>query len=166
MQIVNLTIGMVLLAALAMLVQNYLFKKVSVNYISFALGMLITLVPPFNFSFNPEFFMGIIIAPLLFFEGQQNRIYSIARSWRSIISITVIMIIIATTVDTLGLKWLFGLSFPVSLILAAISTPTDATATESVIHGLKIPAGVSKYLKNESLFNDASGIILLNMGVS
>lgn len=166
MQIVNLTIGMVLLAALAMLVQNYLFKKVSVNYISFALGMLITLVPTFNFSFNPEFFMGIIIAPLLFFEGQQNRIYSIARSWRSIISITVIMIIIATTVDTLGLKWLFGLSFPVSLILAAISTPTDATATESVIHGLKIPAGVSKYLKNKSLFNDASGIILLNMGVS
>lgn len=34
MQIVNLTIIVVLLAALAMLVQNYLFKKVSVNYIS------------------------------------------------------------------------------------------------------------------------------------
>lgn len=55
--------------------------------------------------------MGIIIAPLLFFEGQQNRIYSIARSWRSIISITVIMIIIATTVDTLGLKWLLDYHF-------------------------------------------------------
>lgn len=76
MQIVNLTIGMVLLAALAMLVQNYLFKKVSVNYISFALGMLITLVPTFNFSFNPEFFMGIIIAPYYFLKA--NKIEFIA----------------------------------------------------------------------------------------
>lgn len=43
--------------------------------------------------------------------------------------------------------------------------PTDATATESVTHGLKLPKKIAFYLKYESLFNDASGIILLNMAV-
>lgn len=43
--------------------------------------------------------------------------------------------------------------------------PTDATATESVTHGLKLPKKIAFYLKDESLFNDASGIILLNMAV-
>ena len=43
--------------------------------------------------------------------------------------------------------------------------PTDATATESVTHGLKLPKKIPFYLKDESLFNDASGIILLNMAV-
>lgn len=52
-----------------------------------------------------------------------------------------------------------------AFILAAISTPTDATATESVTHGLKLPKKIPFYLKDESLFNDASGIILLNMAV-
>ena len=52
-----------------------------------------------------------------------------------------------------------------AFILAAISTPTDATATESVTHGLKLPKKIAFYLKDESLFNDASGIILLNMAV-
>lgn len=52
-----------------------------------------------------------------------------------------------------------------AFILAAISTPTDATATESVTHGLKLPKKIPFYLKDESLFNDASGIILLNTAV-
>lgn len=43
--------------------------------------------------------------------------------------------------------------------------PTDAIATESVTHGLKLPKKIAFYLKDESLFNDASGIILLNMAV-
>ena len=43
--------------------------------------------------------------------------------------------------------------------------PTDATATESVTHGLKLHKKIAFYLKDESLFNDASGIILLNMAV-
>ena len=109
--------------------------------------------------------MGIIIAPLLFFEGQQNRIYNIARSWKSIVSMTVVMIIIATVLTSFSLKWLLNLSLPFAFILAAISTPTDATATESVIHGLKMPKNILHFLRNESLFNDASGIVLLNMAV-
>lgn len=76
------------------------------------------------------------------------------------------MIISATVVAALGVYSLgVGISMPLAFILASVSTPTDATATESVVHGLKLPQRISFYLKDESLFNDASGIILLNMAV-
>ncbi|TSO26269.1 cation:proton antiporter [Lactobacillus sp. LL6] len=160
---------LVLSSCLAMIVQNWLFRKISVNYVALMIGILIALIPQINteiFIGNPEVFMGLIVAPLLFFEGQNNSLYAIARRWKSIVSITVVMIIIATVVAAFGIKWLIGLALPLSFILAAISTPTDATATESVIHGLKMPSKVSKYLQNESLFNDASGIILLEMATT
>lgn len=56
-------------------------------------------------------------------------------------------------------------SLPLAFVLAAISTPTDATASEAVSHDLIIPDQESSFLKLESLFNDASGIILLNMAI-
>ena len=163
---VILVISLCLLASLAMIIQSVFLRKISVNYISLVIGFIgVLLVRGKIMSFEPELFMGLIIAPLLFFEGQQNRLYNIARSWKSIVSITVIMILIATIVASFSLRGILGLSLPLCFILAAISTPTDATATESVVHGLKVPKKISRYLKNESLFNDASGIILLNMAI-
>lgn len=160
---------LILAVCLAMVIQNWILKKVSVNYIAMIIGILMALFLKFpvnRFIFEPEVFIGLVVAPLLFFEGQQNNLHSILRSWRSIFGITVIMIVIATCVAAFGVVITTGVSMPLALVLATISTPTDATATESVSHGLKLPKTVSKYLKNESLFNDASGLILLDMAVT
>lgn len=165
---VMIFIGLIVFAvALATIIQQRFLQKISVNYIALVIGIAIALVPQTNIlieNFNSEVFLDLIVAPLLFFEGQRTRLYSILRSWRAIVGLTVVMIVIATIVAGLGVH-AFRLSLLLSFILAAVSTPTDATATESVIHGLKLPKKISFYLKDESLFNDASGIILLNMAV-
>lgn len=157
---------LILSAALAGILQNSLFKKISVNYVALVVGIIVALIPQLNVfveNFNSEVFMGTIVAPLLFFEGQHTRLHNVLRSWRMIIALTVTMITLITVIAAFSLSWLLSFSLPLAFILAAISTPTDATAAESVTHGLKMPAKVAYYLKNESLFNDASGIILLNM---
>lgn len=163
---VMIFIGVLVFAvAMATMIQQRFLQKISVNYIALVIGMAIALVPQTNLlieNFNSEVFLGLIVAPLLFFEGQRTRLYSILRSWRAIVGLTVVMIVLATVVAGLGV-YAIGLSLPLSFILASVSTPTDATATESVIHGLKLPKKISFYLKDESLFNDASGIILLNI---
>ncbi|MBN7276014.1 cation:proton antiporter [Lactobacillus acetotolerans] len=169
MHVLSLILYLVIAAGLAMLIQSWFLRKVSVNYVALTLGIIMALIPYFHvnsYTFKPELFLGIIVAPLLFFEAQGKRIYNIVRSWKSIIGITVIMTLIATILAAFSLKWLIGLSLPLSFILAAISTPTDATAAESVSHGLELPEKVENYLENESLLNDASGIILLNMAIS
>lgn len=166
MEILISSFILVFSAAIAGMLQNSLFKKISVNYVALVVGIIVALIPQINFfveNFNSDIFMGIIVAPLLFFDGLHTRLHNVLRSWRMIIAFTVFMITMITIVAAFGLSWLLSFSLPLSFILAAISTPTDATATESVTYGLKLPQKVAYYLKNESLFNDASGIILLNM---
>ena len=136
---VMIFIGVLVFAvAMATMIQQRFLQKISVNYIALVIGMAIALVPQTNLlieNFNSEVFLGLIVAPLLFFEGQRTRLYSILRSWRAIVGLTVVMIVLATVVAGLGV-YAIGLFLPLSFILAAVSTPTDATATESVIHGL------------------------------
>lgn len=53
-----------------------------------AIGAAIALVPQTNSlieDFSSELFMGLIVAPLLFFEGQRTRLYNVLRSWRAIL---------------------------------------------------------------------------------
>ena len=54
--------------------------------------------------------MGLIVAPLLFFEGQRTRLYNVLRSWRAIVGLTVIMIILATITAGFGIYFTMGLS--------------------------------------------------------
>ena len=73
MHAILLAIGMCLVASAAMIIQNYFLRKISVNYIALVLGMILALVFGNELiSFKPELFMGLIIAPLLFFEGQKS----------------------------------------------------------------------------------------------
>lgn len=48
-------------------------------------------------------------------------------------------------------------------MLAAIITPTDAVAVKSLTTGVEIPTNVNLTLEHESLFNDASGIVLFSL---
>ncbi len=52
-----------------------------------------------------------------------------------------------------------------ALALAAIVTPTDATALESVTDGLEVPKGIGRALSLESLFNDATGLVVLELAL-
>lgn len=144
------------------------FTKISVNYISMVMGALLCLTPFLGShvgNFSSEIFIGLIVAPLLFFEGQATRLNAVGKEFRYIIGMAVILVILCMILAGFGVWATAGVSLPLAFILAAISTPTDATAMESVSSGRKMPVSETLHLKMESLFNDASGIVLLNMAV-
>lgn len=121
------TFTLAIAAAISIIIAQAI-DKVSVNYISMIIGIIIGLIPFLNqqiASFDSEIFMELIVAPLLFFEGQKTRIHNVGRRIKEIIGLTIIMVLLA---------------------LIASGKLTSA-------------------LKAESLFNDASGIILLNMSL-
>lgn len=156
------------LAACISIIIAEALHHISVNYISMLIGIVIALVPLLNkqvASFSSEIFMELIVAPLLFFEGQTTRFNNVTRNLKKIIGITVIMVVIALIAAGFSAAWIGKIGLPLAFIISAISTPTDATATEAVTAGLKVPHKVNASLKSESLFNDASGIILLNMAI-
>lgn len=156
------------IATISMIIQRKYLNWLSVNYLSLFLGIICGCIPLLNSSieaFNSDLFMIVVVAPLLYFEGEKTRLFDVAKSIKSILSLTIFMSVIALIVAGISIHYIFGIAISLAFILAAISTPTDATAVESVSYGMKLPKKITYYLKNESLFNDASGIILLSMAV-
>src|SRR5699024_8040465 len=156
------------LAAIISIFLGQLFTKISVSYISMIIGGIIAFTPFISGqidNFNSEIFIGLVVAPLLFFEGQATRLNLVGKEIKHVIQTAVILVVLCLIIAGFGVWEIAGISLPLAFILAAISTPTDATAMESVTNGLKVPKNEAVFLKMESLFNDASGIILLNMTI-
>lgn len=156
---------------MAVALSNFIAKfvsSISKTYISLFVGIIFAAIPLVNgyiLKFDYEFFMAFIIAPLLFLEGQKTRSILVRRKLKSIIGTAVVLALISAIASLFLVSQLFSLTLPFALILIAISTPTDATAMDSVSEGRKMPRRSEIVLKMESLFNDASGIILLQAGV-
>ncbi|WP_125591161.1 cation:proton antiporter [Companilactobacillus jidongensis] len=162
------TAVLVVSAMLSIIINRRWLPRLSVNYVSMLLGAGIAIIPFLNGlidKFDSEIFIGLIVAPLLYFEGQNTRLNLVGKHVGEIISLTVGMVTLCAVVAGFGSHLLTGVGLPLAFILAAISTPTDATATESVTMGRVLPRREQVSLKLESLFNDASGIILLNMAI-
>lgn len=164
MELMISTFTLAIAAAISIIIAQAI-DKVSVNYISMIIGIIIGLIPFLNqqiASFDSEIFMELIVAPLLFFEGQKTRIHNVGRRIKEIIGLTIIMVLLALIVSGFSIHLLADVSLPLAFIIGSIS---DATASEAVTNGLRMPRRVTSALKAESLFNDASGIILLNMSL-
>ena len=67
---------------------------------------------------------------------------------------------------SIGLMTLFGLyvldlSFPVALLLGAVTAPTDSAAVFAVLRGVPLPSRVRAILEAESGLNDAPTVLLV-----
>ncbi|MCC3163839.1 MULTISPECIES: sodium:proton antiporter [Lactiplantibacillus] len=145
-----------------------LLPRISSTYFNLLFGIILAAWPMTSRyipEFDNEFFMIVILAPLLFFEGQRTQILQVQQRLKQIIGTAGILAIISAVVITMILPNLFNMTFPLALIMVAISTPTDATALESVIGGRAFPRSSHEQLTLESLFNDATGLVLLQAGI-
>lgn len=167
MELYESTFAILIAVALSNIVAK-IIPKVSATYVNLCFGILFGILPVTNhmiLGFDNEVFMLLVIAPLLFFEGQRTMNYIIWQKYKNIISTAVILAIIIAVTGMISIHWLLGISLPLTLIISAISTPTDATALESVTTGTVLPKNIGSMLKMESLFNDATGIVLLQAGL-
>jgi Na+/H+ antiporter len=144
------------------------FPKISETFILIGVGILLSFLPEFrHFELEPEFFMMLIIAPLMFYEGSKTSLKEVRKNFRGIffLSITlavVTVLFVAALMNNIMGSWVF----PLAICFAAIVTPTDAVAVKSIIAGKKMPEGVNEAVEFESLFNDATGLVLLSLGLS
>lgn len=142
--------------------------KFSANYIHLAAGIVLGLLPFTNtliLDFDNELFMIFILAPLIFFEGQNTPMLLVKTKLKRIIGLAMGLVIISAVAASELLHLSFHYSLALGLILVAIATPTDATAFASVTSGQRFSKEVEKNLKLEALFNDATGLILLQAGI-
>lgn len=134
LEIIILLFELVFFAVISIIIAE-MFVKVSMNYVSLIMGAVLGLLPVTTYdirSFNPEVFMLLIVAPLLFFEGQATFLNVVGKRVKQIFQVTVIMVLLCAIVAGFSSYAIGKIGLPLAFILAAISTPTDATATQSV----------------------------------
>ena len=135
--------------------------KVSTPLVQIVLGAAMTLLPFFpNVELNPEVFMVLFIAPLLYLEAHEIDKSELLKSVKLSLSLAIGLAIatMAAVGFTLNAIWPV-MPLAATLALGAALGPTDAVAVSSLGREASLTARQRGVLKGESLFNDASGIV-------
>lgn len=162
------TVLLLVIAAIGANIVYAIYPKIPLAFYEIGAGVLLSLVPIFNnFHIEPEVFMLIIIAPLMFNDGQSTDFHTLKKHFNSTLSLAVVLALVTILVGGLLTHAIWSvLPLTLCFALAAIVTPTDAVAVSSITTNIDVPEHVMGSLENESLFNDASGIVALDLALT
>ncbi|AIQ48524.1 sodium:proton antiporter [Paenibacillus sp. FSL R7-0273] len=153
---------LLMLAALAVSnLVNRFIPSVSVPIIQIALGVAITLLPVhFELTLNPELFLLLFIAPLLFNDGRHADKEALWSLRKPILLLALGLVFVTVGIVGYFVNWLLPvIPLAASFALAAALAPTDAVAVGALEQKVKIPHRTMQLLEGESLINDASGLV-------
>lgn len=131
-------------------------------------GLAIALVPGIPHPrVDPDFVLLVLLPPLLYADAFHTSWHDFRRWLRPILMLAVGLV--ALTILTVGLaaRVLFPeLPWAVCFTLGAILSPTDTVATQAVLERLRIPRRATAILGGESLVNDATGLVGVQLGLA
>jgi NhaP-type Na+/H+ and K+/H+ antiporters len=164
-------IELVIIITITITFSNILSKVLPTIPIFFAqifLGILLGMTKySHEITFEPEMFLVMIIAPLLFREGEEADTSAIAKNFSTILFLAFGGVVLTLVAVGFTLHTLFP-AIPLAACLAfgAALGPTDAVAVGSLSKRLKMPDKVINILGGEGLLNDASGVTALQFAIT
>jgi CPA1 family monovalent cation:H+ antiporter len=162
------TVIVVLIAATVLTnILDGIFESLPLPLIQLAVGFIIGFFSENMLELEPEIFMALVIAPLLFRESEEADLLSLWRVRRQVFFMAFLLVFI--TVAGIGFAaHLLIPSLPLAacFALGAVLGPTDYVAVASLSSKVKLPDVHITVLKGEALINDASGLISLKFAVA
>ena len=130
-------------------------------------GMLVALVPGSpTIRIEPEMALALFIAPPLMDAAFDFPVGSARKFWRPLIMLAGLAVL-ATTAVVAWLGWRYaGMPVAAAIALGAIVAPPDAAAAVAVLRTVAVPTNTAAILKGESLFNDATALLLYGGAVA
>jgi monovalent cation/hydrogen antiporter len=158
---------LVLLLAAIVLLQ--ISRRLSLPYPAMlaAAGVAVALIPGSPaISFEPDTALALFMAPVVLDAAFDFPIGAARRMRRQLI-VFAVLAVIATTALVAWLGWrLIGLPVAAAIALGAIVAPPDAAAATAVLRAVSIPRAADAVLKGESLFNDATALLLFSAALA
>lgn len=147
---------------------NRFVPFVSVPLIQIGLGVFIAIMPiTFDLKLNPELFLVMFIAPLLFNDGKRTDKTAL---WGMRMPILVLALgLVFATVVVIGyfVHWMIPtIPLAAAFALAAALAPTDAVAVSSLSGRINLPKRIMNLLEGEALINDASGLVAFQFAIA
>lgn len=156
-------LALILLAGvLVSSVVDQLIPHVSLPLVQIALGCAFALLTPKEVYINldPELFLVLFIAPLLFDEAKHANKTELWKERRTVLSLAIGLVVATTLIIGFTLNLIIpSIPLAAAFALGAALGPTDAVAVTSLSKTVNIPQRQKSILKGELLLNDASGIV-------
>lgn len=126
-----------------------------------AAGVLVAFLPGTpNISIEPATALALFIAPAIVDAAYDFPPAAALRFLSPLIAFALFAVLLTTAVVAALGHWLLGLPMAAAVALGAIVAPPDAAAATAVLSSVSVPRSAEEVLKGESLFNDATALLL------
>lgn len=168
MEALNLSL-LLLAAVLASSLLDQIIPRVSLPLIQIALGLIIAIVAggDVEVTLDPDLFLVLFIAPLLYDEAKHADKVALWRERKPVLSLAIGLVVATALVIGFALNAIVpSVPLAAAFALGAALGPTDAVAVSSLSKQVDIPHRQASMLKGELLLNDASGIVSFQFAIS
>jgi CPA1 family monovalent cation:H+ antiporter len=130
-------------------------------------GAALALVPGTpTLVLDPELALALFVAPVLLDAAFDASPRDLRANWRSVAGLALGAVLLTIGVVAVVARWLVpDLSWSAAIALGAIVAPPDAAAATAVLKQLRPPHRVLVILEGESLFNDASALLIYRLAL-
>lgn len=165
MHVFEAVLGLVVLAtAVAGLAERVRLPPPSVLVV---VGLAVGLLPGFpTFRVTPQVVLVGVLPPLLFAAAQQVSLPDLTASWAPVVALAtglVAVTAVAVALVTHGIDGSVGLA--PAFVLGAVLASTDPVAVTALSRRMRLPTRVATVVQAESLFNDATSLVLFQLAV-
>jgi CPA1 family monovalent cation:H+ antiporter len=131
-------------------------------------GVLVALIPGLpHIELDPDLILVLFLPPLLYADAFDTSWIDFRRWLRPILMLAFGLVAVTTlTVGLVAHAFMPELPWPVCFILGAVVSPTDTVAVQAILERLHVPRRVTAILGGESLVNDATGLVGVQVGVA
>jgi CPA1 family monovalent cation:H+ antiporter len=118
-------------------------------------------------TLDPELALALFIAPVLLDAAFDASPRDLREHWRPVASLALIAVALTVAAVALTVRWLVPeVPWAAAIALGAIVAPPDAAAAIAVLRQLRPPHRLLVILEGESLFNDASALLIYRLAVA
>ncbi|MFT3904363.1 MAG: Na+/H+ antiporter [Niabella sp.] len=158
-------LALVLVIISAIMLANKL--KIAYPILLVIAGLLVSFIPGIPaIKIDPELIFIIFLPPLLY-EAAFAVSWKEMWKFRRIITnfAFVVVFLTALSVAFVANSFIPGFSLALGFVLGGIVSPPDAVSAGAILKFVKVPKSISILLEGESLFNDASSLIIFRFAM-
>jgi len=168
-EIILISMGLLTIAIIA----AGLFRKVSMPYsvVLVVIGIILAelarvwtfLEPLQTFKLSPELVFFVFLPALIFESGMSLNARQLLKDLAPVLTLAVPALLLSTTIVGIALWLVVDIDLTIALLFGALISATDPVAVVSLFKELGAPMRLNVLVEGESLFNDATAIVVFGI---
>lgn len=130
-------------------------------------GVALAFVPGLpDLGLPPDLILALFVAPVLLDAAHDMSLRDLKRSWKPVLSLVLVAVGLTTLAVAIAARFFLPeMPWAAAIALGALLAPPDAVAALAVMRQVEPPHRIRTVLEGESLFNDASSLLIYRLAV-